>query len=303
MANFTITQTIENKIHLLIDLVTTEGYANSGGDKDEGEPYMIGDIGAGSTIFRAFIEWDISSIPDDATINKVYYIYSGSINNIDCKINDILSVRPDTSSGSAIYSAIGSGDTYATPSGFPNDIIRQSIAVLGSTSSSEACVDMMAHLSVGTDWFAIGILSTNESASEITNIYGNTSTYNDVRPILYIDYSLTTDVTLLQPQNISESGERKICTYLLKNSSYKSLDICEAGIVLTMNGTEDSTYSETSMHNIEDMANRGEPITLSNFDDDAINTNWIIKSFNYIKRIGYLTTRYDWELILIKEST
>jgi hypothetical protein len=139
---------------------------------------------ADNYVYRGYIEWDISAIPDAAIITKTALRYEGERNNGDAHIHECTGLRPSTGGNQALYIEVGEGTVYADPGGFP--VVAQNQEVdLGDVANT----DLMDQL--GVDWFAIGIQADNENLNQFSTIYsieqggGTTPT-----PTLYIEYTL-----------------------------------------------------------------------------------------------------------------
>jgi len=304
MGYFTISQTSSNKLIILdIDEIIEDGCVsgNSSLWYDTDTTFKMGKDGGGWQ-WRAYVEWDISEIPDDATIQKMYLWYNGSSNTVDCKVLDCLAVRPSTYhgySGASLFNYLDDGDLYASPSGFPVASTNQLIT-LGSSSYAEACVDLTARL--GYAWFAIAILSTSEESTLLSYINSEDNSSSSPAPTLIILYNFSYSVTLSQPFEMSKNVERSVKTYLFKEGKSASKDVGSGGITVVLSGTESDNEAESKMDDINSMKDNGDAITLSGFDDDRINDEWLIKNFTYSKKEGYDSNLFDWELTLIKET-
>jgi len=132
--------------------------------------------------YRSYIEWDISSIPDGATITDIIFKYHGYTNNIDCHIHECVGQRPSTAGDGALYDEIGEGTVYADPAGFPEVGTNKQVD-LGASADSDLQNQLTA------DWFAIGIQSDNEGTKAVSNIrseeYASTPD-----PTLYVEYTV-----------------------------------------------------------------------------------------------------------------
>ncbi|GAI76025.1 unnamed protein product, partial [marine sediment metagenome] len=133
-----------------------------------GVPYMGW---YGTYAYRGYAEWDISSIPDSATILDTVFKYHGLRHdaNSDCHIHEMLgcqpSEQPSTNIGNeAVWDEIGEGTVYVDPAGFPVVATNQEVD-LGTTADS--------HLQsqLANDWFAIGFQLDTESPTRLAQIY------------------------------------------------------------------------------------------------------------------------------------
>lgn len=153
-------------------------------------------------LYRAYVEWDISSIPDSVFIQKVVFKYHGYTHNIDCKIREMLDYQPSSGPKTfenceKIFNEIGEGTIYVDPSGFPEVGINKEIDL-----GSDALLDLQNQLT--SDWFAIGIQSDNEGILQSSNIWAEEKIEADPSPTLYIEYNIqlpTGKMFLLDKEN------------------------------------------------------------------------------------------------------
>jgi len=142
--------------------------------------------------FRTYIEWNISSIPDEATITDTIFKYHGYDHGVDCHIHEMLEARPSTAGNEAVYNEAGEGTVYADPIGFP---------VVGTGQEqdlgTDADTDLQNQLSI--DWFAIGIQADTEDGSmPRSRIYSKDKTdAADPKPTLYVEYSVPPEVNVI----------------------------------------------------------------------------------------------------------
>ncbi len=154
----------------------------------DGTSMNIGFFLAGGNTWRAYIEWDVSTIPDGSTITDTVFRYEGAQSDIDCHIHEMVGTRPSTqpdndAGNQAIYDEAGEGTIYADPAGFPVLAQNQSVD-LGASADS----DLAAQLAL--DWFAIGIQSDNEGSNNSSAIWSETYVGPPVPPpTLYVVYT------------------------------------------------------------------------------------------------------------------
>lgn len=163
-----------------LDTPTESGFiqfADSNYYKTTEEEINIGFLGAN---IRGYVEWDVSSISDDATITNTVFKYEG-VYGSDCHIHEMLGARPSTSDNQAIYDEAGEGTVYADPDGFPEDGESKQVD-LGSSADT----DLQSSLSA--DWFAIGFQTDTEpdAWSLIVAFAESTPT---PPPTLYVEYT------------------------------------------------------------------------------------------------------------------
>lgn len=129
---------------------------------------------------RSFVEWDISSIPDDAEISSVAFRYQGGQHTNDCHIRD-MSTRPSTGGDGAIYNDIGTGNVYADPAGFPLVGTNREVGL-----NEQAASDLQDQLP--SDWFAIGMRADSENSGLNTILSENVAA--TPKPTLVVNYRI-----------------------------------------------------------------------------------------------------------------
>lgn len=133
---------------------------------------------------RGFAEWDISSIPSDASISNVDFLYHGSADGSnDSRIVAILNNRPSTTdpgSPSSLYSEIGAASAYLNPWN-PVVAANQSVT-LGSSANN----DLESQLSEG--WFAIGFHNSEIADLELDWVYAEEYSSVNPSPSLEVTY-------------------------------------------------------------------------------------------------------------------
>lgn len=139
---------------------------------------------------RSVIEWDISSIPDNAVITDVDVSFeTGSIGTANnCEWNPITN-QPSISATGTVFADIADGTPYADNNAECTTVGINRLVDLGTSADS----DLQALLS--SDWFAVGIQAENEAV-------GVSSTLNTLRaepwpatpdPTLTVTYFLPPD--------------------------------------------------------------------------------------------------------------
>lgn len=131
---------------------------------------------------RGFVEWDISSIPDTATITNTTFKYNGYSHGTDARVYPMTS-RPSTASNSTLWTDAGNGTTLASVSGFPVVGAGKTIG-LGATGNSDVASKLSG------DWFAIGLKSTNETSGTLSKIYSEEYASANPAPTLEVRYTL-----------------------------------------------------------------------------------------------------------------
>ena len=140
-------------------------------------------IGFYSTrIYRSYVEWDVTSIPDTATIIDTVFQYNGKSWDQDCHIHEMLGQQPSIGNANADYTEAGEGTVYADVAGFPVAGVSKSIDL-----GADADTDLKKQLAVN-NWFAIGLQADVENGS-YSIIYPEEATPTPV-PTLYVTYSV-----------------------------------------------------------------------------------------------------------------
>jgi len=138
---------------------------------------------------RAYVEWNVSSIPDNAIVSDTVFRYHGSDHDIDCHIHEMLGAQPSVQANNnagnqAIYDEAGEGTVYADPAGFP-EVGENKQVDLGASADS----DLQSQLS--SDWFAIGIQADTEVSALYSTIYSEERATANPKPTLYVEYTPT----------------------------------------------------------------------------------------------------------------
>lgn len=111
---------------------------------------------------RAYTEWDISAIPDSATITDVVFEYQGYRNSGSPSSIYQISHRPSTATANIIYDDIADGTAYLlNNTTFPEEGTSKKVGTDGNvawTSLNELKTDLQDALS--QDWFALGFFAT-----------------------------------------------------------------------------------------------------------------------------------------------
>ena len=157
----------------LYERVNTDSYIEVGGYLHPQDYFYVA---------RGYVEWDVSSIPDNADVTKVVFKYDGYLRDIgspDCHIHEMKGARPSTSSDPTVYSEAGEGTVYADPDGFPVADVDQ--VDLGSSAASDL------ELQLSSNWFAIGIQADAENTDSYSYIYAEEGG-GQIDPTLYVEY-------------------------------------------------------------------------------------------------------------------
>jgi parallel beta-helix repeat protein len=140
----------------------------------------------GSRTYRGYVEWNISAIPNNATITKVVLKYHGALNQgTDARIADLLGVRPSESSNELLFSAIAQDDYIFVEGGFPEIGANEEVD-LGSLGVEI----LQIYLDDQCGWFAVGLMAVSESYPPDTRSEIYSSDYGGAtpKPTLYVEY-------------------------------------------------------------------------------------------------------------------
>ena len=136
------------------------------------------------SVHRSYVEWDVSSIPDTATILDAVFHYEGEY-QIDSEIWDFSRYAPSASQAQLIWKQIEAGREYTTPGTFPVSGHDKSVD-LGPLAE-----DRLEKQLTYYDWFAIGFKSSNENLESISWIKSEESSDADPVPTLEVMYTPT----------------------------------------------------------------------------------------------------------------
>jgi hypothetical protein len=142
-------------------------------------------------LYRGYIEWNISTIPNDANITNIIFKYSSLNRDGDGDAHiSAMNYRPSSSSSQNVWNDSGDGTIYANVDGFPvignNQEIRNNQEI---NLGNDAITDLEAALV--TNWFAIGFCLDDETLlnNNYSKIYSMESTSANPKPTLYVEYS------------------------------------------------------------------------------------------------------------------
>ncbi len=156
-------------------------------------------FGPYDTWARGFVEWDISSIPDDATITDVVFKYHGEENHASSLtyiyqmgIQPSIQINhfdPDVGGNDEIWTDAADGTAYLSDSPTFPEVGENKEIDLGSSAVS----DLQSNLT--TNWFAIGLKNDEGTAGQKDSIFS--SRYGTVNPppTLYVTFTPGQDTT------------------------------------------------------------------------------------------------------------
>jgi len=189
------------------------------------------------SVWRSYVEWDISSIPLTATIVDTVFKYNGYYNGGDAHIH-AMAAAPSLASDINLYNDIADGTVYADVAGFPVQGTNRTID-LGATADS----DLQALLSEG--WFAIGIQADNEVTANDSVIYTEDHAGVTPPPTLYVEYTYGSLVAIG-----FETGDFTECDYNVKdvNSTLEVITGAKYTETYGMHGTTSGVEDDSDAH-------------------------------------------------------
>ena len=146
-------------------------------------------------IYRGYVEWNISSIPDDAIITNVIFKYHGHGNHGDAHINQMI-CQPSISSNQDVYDDIGNGTTYINQDGFPE---------IGDNKEINLGSNAVADLQNASNWFAIGIQEDETIDGKYSTLYSEEYSDANPKPTLYVEYILNSETLNYYQMNLNLS--------------------------------------------------------------------------------------------------
>ena len=182
---------------------------------------------------RSYIEWDVSKLPDQATITDTHFLHSGGY-QIDSQIWSMY-LQPSGYDAYTIFNEIGRGVEYDTPNAFP--------ALGGSDVDLGLVADRDLQSNLFSDRFAIGMKSSNENAASGSWVESSENLLALYKPTLVVTYTLS-----VCGNGIVEAGEgcddgntnnndacKNDCTKNICGDSivYTNVEICDDGNTLT----------------------------------------------------------------------
>jgi len=305
MANFILTQNVQVTKELSSLTSDSTIYKTPTGCKwGSGTQLYAGEIVG--VYFRTFSEWDISSLKHVYSIDDLWVVIHYYSDHDESDIIGIRDGQPSNGSSSTdIWNWIESGTTYIHHTTNWGSNKGNFVFDLGSSARTH----LLSDISGSKDFFAIGTRITYESSPTDANLVflSSSSTFAEPSPQrLYVKYTINNVVSLLQPKGLTRHNSRNIEHHKFKSGNFANRDIGSKGRVIRMNGTLSDIGSETSLANIDDMMDEGQPITISGFADATLNSIWLIEDFIWDKKEGYdkgtTADIYDWELTLRKLS-
>lgn len=137
-------------------------------------------------IWRGYVEWDITAIPDSATITLVKFQYQGWANRADDSSIKQMALRPSTSSDEDVFNDAADGTIYLNESStFPE--VGNDKEVGGTLSwDIDPKTDLQGRLT--DNWFAFGFVTTEKTSGQLDEFVSEDYSGNP-KPTLYVEYT------------------------------------------------------------------------------------------------------------------
>jgi len=160
--------------------------------RDKTDTYLVIASSMMSPTTKAYVEWDVSSIQDNADVTDTVFYYHGKTPGTN---NNIYSMenRPSTSSDATLYADCADGTIFAL------------FSIVAGTNKfrdlgTDADTDLESQLS--SNWFAIGIIGGNGG-----QIYSKEYASSTPKPRLDVTYTIPFTVTDSASPNPQASGQ------------------------------------------------------------------------------------------------
>jgi hypothetical protein len=148
-------------------------------------------VDADGTGFAGWMKFDVSSIPNDATINSITfngYLYA---NNFPYwSITPMGSVNPETGSASVIYNQVSSNYAQGVAYSYNQEIAALTNGWIQRSLGTTATIDMQNKL--GQGWFAIGVYDWDSGTTYYVNFQGWAESNRPYLKVVY-EYTLIAD--------------------------------------------------------------------------------------------------------------
>jgi len=220
-----------------------------------------------SNDYRGFAEWNITSIPSNATItaSKVYLTkkYFEDVNadgSMSTKIYD-LATRPSTASASTIRTDAADGSYYGYIQWFSSNTTKS--LSLGSTGNTE----IKNNLSSG--WYGVGLTPmTSVDPDDRVYFHSNTTGTPSTYPLLEVTYTTTASGDIFEPDNTS--GQAKV---LINGTCTNGHSLVPTGDVdwkyFVLSSTSDVTLETVGPSGDTEMWLYNSSLTQIAYDDDS----------------------------------
>jgi len=174
------------------EIVTADGYVTKNGgvytDFNTNDLYAQLD---GVVIYRTWMRWDVSSIPDTAYVTKITFKYDATAATPGAlAVLTNFTSDPVGLTAQQRYDGVASGNTLYTSTGTWATGDNQEVVI--AQEYDVDCQGFMTALSGGQDWFALGFKLTNEAAVSIIRLEASNNAAAAPKPTLYIEYFTAT---------------------------------------------------------------------------------------------------------------
>ena len=179
------------------DNPTEDGYIDSTITRFSGSASIfIVNYTGDSVLYRGYAEWDISAIPDNATILDVIFRYYGTMNHPNnCDIMS-METQPSTAPDASLWDDVGNGTAYLlnnpdfTTSGVHNVTVW------------DTAPDLDLQAALINNWFAFGFKQNDETLQVASKggIWAEEKGWANCEPTLFIEY------TTPQPPTITSAA-------------------------------------------------------------------------------------------------
>lgn len=164
-------------------------------DADGALHFGYGYDGDNDYYYRSFVEWDLTSIPDTATITDVALLYSGyRVYEVDSSIYSMENRPSTTLTEQTLFDDAHDGTAYLlNNANFPETGDNKNVGGGGEAWSNESTLISDIQNALSRNWFAMGFYAdetSDQSYSDfMTQIAATEAFAPTPKPTLYITYS------------------------------------------------------------------------------------------------------------------
>ena len=227
---------------------------------------------------RGYAKFDISSIPDTATIDELYLYYDGSSNNTDCNLR--LFSLTGILDAEDIYDEITATADHANVTGFP---------VVGNNQSCEinSAGRTVLQNALDEQYIGLGMLLDDETTDENYSVVSGNVSYACPKPTLYIGYTvaIANSLTLNDPISIDVGVSSNTAKTTYRDFSYRARARGKADDYIQITGIE-ITDAATTMATLREYRDQESIVRVAGLSDVSLNTDYIIKDLSYSRSQG-----------------